>query len=77
MGMAEADTLYTEADIIALKQAMKSGARSVTTSDGKSVSLNSPAENMALLAQMKREVYGTGTNRRQRVQYLRIKSEGS
>lgn len=75
--MAEADTLYTEADIIALKQAMKTGARSVTTSDGKSVALNSPAENMALLAQMKREVYGTGTNRRQRVQYLRIKSEGS
>lgn len=75
--MAEADTLYVEADIIALKQAMKTGARSVTTSDGKSVSLNSPAENLALLAQMKREVYGTGTNRRQRVQYLRIKADGS
>lgn len=74
--MAEADTLYTEADIIALKQAMKSGASSVTTSDGKSVTLRSTSENMALLAQMKREVYGVRASRK-RVQYLDIKSSGS
>lgn len=74
--MAEADTLYTEADIIALKKAMKTGASSVSTSDGKSVQLRSTAENMALLAQMKREVYGARRTRK-RVQYLEIKSNGS
>lgn len=57
--MARADTAYTEADIIALKKAMKSGAKSITTSDGKSVQLNSVRENMALLASMERDVYGS------------------
>lgn len=56
--MAREDTAYTEADIIALKRAMKTGAKSITTSDGKNVQLNSMRENMALLALMKREVYG-------------------
>jgi len=56
--MAREDTAYTEADIIALKKAMKSGARSVTTSDGKTVQLNSLRENMALLGIMYRDVYG-------------------
>lgn len=56
--MAREDTRYTEADIISLKKAMKSGARSITTSDGKTVQLNSLRENMALLGLMQRDVYG-------------------
>lgn len=74
--MAVEDTHYTEADIIALKRAIKSGAKSVTTSDGKNVQLNSARENLALLAQMKREVYGTPRARR-RVQLFNIKTDGS
>ena len=74
--MAVEDTSYTEADIIALKRAIKSGAKSVTTSDGKNVQLNSARENLALLAQMKREVYGTPRARR-RVQLFNIKTDGS
>lgn len=57
--MARADTAYTEADIIALKTAMKRGAKSVTMSDGTSVQLNSVRENMALLTLMHRDVYGS------------------
>lgn len=56
--MARADTAYTEADIIALKKAMKRGAKSVTMSDGTSVQLNSLRENLALLTLMHRDVYG-------------------
>lgn len=73
--MALADTLYTEADIIALKKAMKSGASSVTTSDGKSVSFRSLREMQALLATMTREVYGT--RGRRGVQLIEIRDEGS
>lgn len=74
--MAEADTIFTEADIIALKTAMKSGASSVTTSDGKQVSFRSLRDMQALLAQMQREVYGAQRVRR-RVQIIEIRGEGS
>lgn len=74
--MALEDTLYTEADIVALKRAMKSGATSVTTSDGKSVSFRSLADMAALLARMEVEVYGA-RRRGPRLQTIVIRSEGS
>ncbi len=75
--MAIEDTRYTEADIIALKKAMKSGAKSVTGSDGKAVTFNSLAEMSALLARMEREVYGTARRPSIRTQSIEIRSEGS
>lgn len=73
--MALEDTHYTEADIIALKKAIKSGARRVKGSDGKEVEYRSLAEMRATLAEMQREVYGRRVRRS--VQLIEIKSEGS
>lgn len=73
--MALADTLYTEADIIALKRAMSSGVLSVTGSDGKAVTYRSLKDMAATLAMMQREVYGT--RGRKRVQIIEIREEGS
>lgn len=73
--MAEADTNWTEADIIALKRMMKLNLREVTTSDGKKIVSGTTAENQALLAQMKREVYGA--TRRRSMQVISIRSDGS
>lgn len=73
--MALEDTHYTEADFIALKKAIKSGARRVKGSDGKEVEYRSLAEMRATLAEMQREVYGRRVRRT--VQLIEIKSEGS
>lgn len=73
--MALADTLYTEADIIALKRAMKANIREVQTSDGKKIVRGTLSEDMALLARMRLEVYGTTRSRR--AQLISIRSDGS
>lgn len=73
--MAEADTNWTEADIIALKRAMKQNLREVTTADGKHIVRGTLKEDLALLAQMKRDVYGSARVRRQ--QTISIRSDGS
>jgi hypothetical protein len=73
--MAEADTSYTEADIIALKRAMKLNLREVTTADGKRIVRGTLKEDLALLAAMERDVYGSSRSRR--VQLISIRSDGS
>ncbi len=72
-GMAVADTLWTEADIIALKSALKSGASSVRTADGKEVRFRSLTEGFALLDRMTAEVYGS---RRKRVRRQVVSTDG-
>ena len=75
-GMAVADTLWTEADIIALKKAMKSGASSVRTADGKEVRFRSLSEMQALLSEMHADVYGR-RRRGPRAQFITVDGEGA
>ena len=56
--MAREDTLYTEADIIALKKKMKSALTEVGASDGKSAKFRELSDMRSLLRDMQREVYG-------------------
>lgn len=75
-GMARADTRYTEADIIALKQRMKTGLEKVRASDGKEATYQGYDADVKLLTRMEADVYGRSRVRR-RVQSIVIKSEGS
>lgn len=74
--MARSDTLYTEADIIALKKRMKTGLAEVRSADGKDAKYQGYDADVKLLARMEAEVYGRSRVRR-RVQLIAIKSEGS
>lgn len=74
--MAREDTEYTEADIIALKKAMRLGAQSVTTSDGKVVTFRGLNDMRALLQDMIRDVYGTTRRRGLRTQEVTTRVGG-
>lgn len=58
---------WTQADVDALKQAIASGAQSVTSSDGKSVTYRPQDELMKLLTSMQDEV---SASRRQPASFL-------
>lgn len=72
-GMARADTLWTEANIIALKAQLATGVFSVTSADGKSVQHRPLSEGFALLDRMTAEVYGS---RRKRVRRQVVSTDG-
>ncbi len=61
--------------IDALTTAIASGVRTVTTSDGKSVTYNSTREMMSALSALKRRGQTPPTNRG--VSYARIRREGA